>query len=94
MLGKNTILKAIHNIVLVPVVQIEVWMLGKNTILKAIHNMEVEMNKYVMVWMLGKNTILKAIHNKPQNIYPNTQRCECYIFQWYITGICILDIPG
>ncbi len=38
MLGKNTILKAIHNgrfnSLYLPVV----WMLGKNTILKAIHN--------------------------------------------------------
>ena len=38
MLGKNTILKAIHNLYLIRIVVHEVWMLGKNTILKAIHN--------------------------------------------------------
>ena len=38
MLGKNTILKAIHNSVITsPFIDV-VWMLGKNTILKAIHN--------------------------------------------------------
>ena len=38
MLGKNTILKAIHNYKS-KFMQIKlVWMLGKNTILKAIHN--------------------------------------------------------
>ena len=38
MLGKNTILKAIHNYGEVEVHILVVWMLGKNTILKAIHN--------------------------------------------------------
>ncbi len=38
MLGKNTILKAIHNNVAYYLKWIKVWMLGKNTILKAIHN--------------------------------------------------------
>ncbi len=38
MLGKNTILKAIHNSKLAPWLVNLVWMLGKNTILKAIHN--------------------------------------------------------
>ncbi len=38
MLGKNTILKAIHNVILGIYVNLQVWMLGKNTILKAIHN--------------------------------------------------------
>ncbi len=38
MLGKNTILKAIHNLLLLLIKQSQVWMLGKNTILKAIHN--------------------------------------------------------
>jgi len=38
MLGKNTILKAIHNYLLVITWINLVWMLGKNTILKAIHN--------------------------------------------------------
>ncbi len=38
MLGKNTILKAIHNVTLCLIDQTRVWMLGKNTILKAIHN--------------------------------------------------------
>ena len=38
MLGKNTILKAIHNEQLVLLEYQKVWMLGKNTILKAIHN--------------------------------------------------------
>ncbi len=38
MLGKNTILKAIHNEAGIGVTFVSVWMLGKNTILKAIHN--------------------------------------------------------
>ena len=38
MLGKNTILKAIHNKKCYPECSYMVWMLGKNTILKAIHN--------------------------------------------------------
>ncbi len=38
MLGKNTILKAIHNLGYNFFINNEVWMLGKNTILKAIHN--------------------------------------------------------
>ena len=38
MLGKNTILKAIHNIIPNRNQSGKVWMLGKNTILKAIHN--------------------------------------------------------
>ncbi len=38
MLGKNTILKAIHNAMDYFINENEVWMLGKNTILKAIHN--------------------------------------------------------
>ena len=38
MLGKNTILKAIHNNKQRDLSKHEVWMLGKNTILKAIHN--------------------------------------------------------
>ncbi len=38
MLGKNTILKAIHNQVATFYFMVLVWMLGKNTILKAIHN--------------------------------------------------------
>ena len=38
MLGKNTILKAIHNKEIKVHKEIKVWMLGKNTILKAIHN--------------------------------------------------------
>ncbi len=38
MLGKNTILKAIHNMRPATINFIMVWMLGKNTILKAIHN--------------------------------------------------------
>ena len=38
MLGKNTILKAIHNRSQVKCMSGLVWMLGKNTILKAIHN--------------------------------------------------------
>ena len=36
--GKNTILKAIHNLILFFILFFAVWMLGKNTILKAIHN--------------------------------------------------------
>ncbi len=39
MLGKNTILKAIHNKRSNDCTYISVWMLGKNTILKAIHNL-------------------------------------------------------
>ena len=39
MLGKNTILKAIHNCSGTSKILDMVWMLGKNTILKAIHNM-------------------------------------------------------
>ncbi len=39
MLGKNTILKAIHNLEWLSMPNYEVWMLGKNTILKAIHNL-------------------------------------------------------
>ncbi len=38
MLGKNTILKAIHNNFAELAQEVKVWMLGKNTILKAIHN--------------------------------------------------------
>ena len=38
MLGKNTILKAIHNNEDQLNAIKKVWMLGKNTILKAIHN--------------------------------------------------------
>ena len=38
MLGKNTILKAIHNNAWNIKLRYLVWMLGKNTILKAIHN--------------------------------------------------------
>ncbi len=38
MLGKNTILKAIHNWDSIIAFFVKVWMLGKNTILKAIHN--------------------------------------------------------
>ncbi len=38
MLGKNTILKAIHNLYSCINLDVSVWMLGKNTILKAIHN--------------------------------------------------------
>ena len=38
MLGKNTILKAIHNTFKTDRKKNKVWMLGKNTILKAIHN--------------------------------------------------------
>ena len=38
MLGKNTILKAIHNKTSGRPWTMQVWMLGKNTILKAIHN--------------------------------------------------------
>ena len=38
MLGKNTILKAIHNGMVGLADWLGVWMLGKNTILKAIHN--------------------------------------------------------
>ena len=38
MLGKNTILKAIHNTPWLVASMMKVWMLGKNTILKAIHN--------------------------------------------------------
>jgi len=38
MLGKNTILKAIHNKLWRLKQTGTVWMLGKNTILKAIHN--------------------------------------------------------
>ena len=38
MLGKNTILKAIHNTNTSATISYPVWMLGKNTILKAIHN--------------------------------------------------------
>ena len=38
MLGKNTILKAIHNLTQIDIYLAKVWMLGKNTILKAIHN--------------------------------------------------------
>ncbi len=41
MLGKNTILKAIHNFGSYQYVCNQVWMLGKNTILKAIHNLPV-----------------------------------------------------
>ncbi len=44
MLGKNTILKAIHNADASYNVDIMVWMLGKNTILKAIHNKQLERN--------------------------------------------------
>ena len=40
MLGKNTILKAIHNCNRRIKPWNGVWMLGKNTILKAIHNMK------------------------------------------------------
>ncbi len=64
MLGKNTILKAIHNLQQWQFNKLLVWMLGKNTILKAIHNPWQEFFWAMMVWMLGKNTILKAIHNK------------------------------
>ena len=39
MLGKNTILKAIHNLYYKTPFIYWVWMLGKNTILKAIHNL-------------------------------------------------------
>ncbi len=63
MLGKNTILKAIHNKAIAMPVYFVVWMLGKNTILKAIHNGSNPSSVIVTVWMLGKNTILKAIHN-------------------------------
>ncbi len=41
MLGKNTILKAIHNLFVEIIFIPKVWMLGKNTILKAIHNFHV-----------------------------------------------------
>ena len=40
MLGKNTILKAIHNKARGKEEKNQVWMLGKNTILKAIHNLQ------------------------------------------------------
>ena len=40
MLGKNTILKAIHNFNTGVATNNVVWMLGKNTILKAIHNIK------------------------------------------------------
>ncbi len=40
MLGKNTILKAIHNKRNNIRFKYMVWMLGKNTILKAIHNQD------------------------------------------------------
>ncbi len=63
MLGKNTILKAIHNIFSSLYILSWVWMLGKNTILKAIHNWRYVWIYFLPVWMLGKNTILKAIHN-------------------------------
>ena len=63
MLGKNTILKAIHNWLVILETTVPVWMLGKNTILKAIHNYSLFNRCLMMVWMLGKNTILKAIHN-------------------------------
>ena len=48
MLGKNTILKAIHNyaVKILPIAW--VWMLGKNTILKAIHNIQMER---LMLWI-------------------------------------------
>ncbi len=65
MLGKNTILKAIHNQLFDLVLKSLVWMLGKNTILKAIHNWWGYQLHKCKVWMLGKNTILKAIHNGP-----------------------------
>ena len=68
MLGKNTILKAIHNFCLLIKHFFPVWMLGKNTILKAIHNTERTCGKVERVWMLGKNTILKAIHNCTGNV--------------------------
>ena len=42
MLGKNTILKAIHNNTMKIAIFTKVWMLGKNTILKAIHNIAVD----------------------------------------------------
>ena len=42
MLGKNTILKAIHNCDTPILEKPPVWMLGKNTILKAIHNKQKE----------------------------------------------------
>ena len=42
MLGKNTILKAIHNRYDLYKFANGVWMLGKNTILKAIHNTSAE----------------------------------------------------
>ena len=64
MLGKNTILKAIHNWHYLLIVIALVWMLGKNTILKAIHNYALGYWILDWVWMLGKNTILKAIHNR------------------------------
>ncbi len=62
-LGKNTILKAIHNQPSFSDTISRVWMLGKNTILKAIHNYQCFFFNFDLVWMLGKNTILKAIHN-------------------------------
>ena len=64
MLGKNTILKAIHNLVVKRIkyflwcecwVKIQFWKLFTTE-----HEIIKEMKK---VWMLGKNTILKAIHN-------------------------------
>ena len=69
MLGKNTILKAIHNTPPSASGWAMVWMLGKNTILKAIHNINLKEKNKFWVWMLGKNTILKAIHNQ-QSLSP------------------------
>ncbi len=47
MLGKNTILKAIHNKEVVNTKIGMVWMLGKNTILKAIHNGIMDLSSFI-----------------------------------------------
>ena len=47
MLGKNTILKAIHNFSVVCQQKNCLRMLGKNTILKAIHNNQTIMSGFI-----------------------------------------------
>ena len=64
MLGKNTILKAIHNCKVDECrrfIWCECWVKIQFWKLFTTHTQPIRMD--ITVWMLGKNTILKAIHN-------------------------------
>ncbi len=69
-IGKDTILKAIHNCYAYRYIYLLLRIIGKDTILKAIHN--------------TLNTLKKEYkvenHRQRYNFESNSQRYECYLF--------------